>query len=63
MNIEKIKHHITALQEKHRTLDEQIIKLESNGLYEDEELHELKKKRLALKDEITEFEHKIEASL
>lgn len=62
MNVEKIKHHIAALQSKHRNLDEQIEKMESNGLYEDEELHQLKKQRLALRDEITEFEHKIEAS-
>ena len=62
MNIEKIKHHIEALQSKHRILDEQIDKLESNGLYEDEELHRLKKKRLALRDEIVEFENKLEAS-
>lgn len=62
MNIEKIKHHIEALQEKHRILNEQIDKMESTGMYEDEELHQLKKKRLALRDEIVEFENKIEAS-
>ena len=62
MNVDKIKHHIGALQDKHRILDEQIDKMESTGMYEDEELHQLKKKRLALRDEITEFENKIEAS-
>lgn len=59
MNIVKVKHHIEALQTKHRVLDEQINKMESNGLYEDEELHQLKKRRLALKDEITALEHTI----
>ena len=63
MNVDKIKHHIEALQDKHRTLDEQIDKMESTGMYEDEELHRLKKKRLFIRDEITEFQNKIEASL
>ena len=49
---EKLSHHIAHLEIKHRTLDEQIDSLESNGLYEDEELHFLKKKRLSIKDEI-----------
>lgn len=49
---EKLKHHIVHLEDKHRTLDDQINTLESNELYEDEELIFLKKKRLALKDEI-----------
>ena len=62
MNIEKIKHHIEALREKHRILDEQIDLMESVGSYDDADLNYFKKKRLALRDEITEFENKIEAS-
>ena len=62
MHVEKIKHHIDALRTKHSKLDEQIVQMESSGSYEDTELHELKKQRLHLKDEITHFQHQIEAS-
>lgn len=62
MHVEKIKHHIDALRTKHLKLDQQIESMEATGSYEDTELHILKKQRLALKDEITQFEHQIEAS-
>lgn len=62
MHVEKIKHHLDALRTKHSKLDKQIESMESSGSYEDTELHSLKKQRLALKDEITQFEHQIEAS-
>lgn len=59
MNTEKIKHHIDALRVKHRKVDEKVIHMEATGSYEDTELHELKKQRLALKDEITHYEHRL----
>lgn len=57
----KIEHHIDHLEIKHRALDDQIHKMESNGLYEDEEIHQLKKQRLALKDEIEMNKHRLES--
>lgn len=59
MNTEKMKHHIDALQEKHRTLDTQITLMESTGSFDDADLQQFKKQRLALKDEITECENKL----
>lgn len=52
---EKLEHHIAHLQQKHDILDEEISKLES--------LHEnvtnLKKEKLRLKDEIEKFKIKV----
>lgn len=59
MNSEKIKHHIEALRAKHTKLDEQIDHMETSGSFDDNELHDLKKHRLALKDEIAQNEHKL----
>lgn len=58
---EKLMHHIVHLEDKHRTLDEQIDSLESNEMYEDSELSFLKKKRLALRDEIELNKQKLES--
>jgi hypothetical protein len=44
----RIKH----LEEAHTALDKQVDNLEKNGLFEDIRLHELKKQRLILKDQI-----------
>ena len=49
---EKLNHHITHLEDKHRKLDNQINLMESVGNYKDEDLHYFKKQKLALKDEI-----------
>ena len=49
---EKLKHHITHLEEKHRHLDSQIALMERVGNYQDEDIQHFKKQRLALKDEI-----------
>lgn len=52
---EKLIHHIAHLQEKHDILDEQITKLESHH----ENVTELKKEKLHLKDEIEKFKTKV----
>jgi len=49
---EKLNHHINHLQEKHAVLDRQIDLMESNGHFEDADITHLKKKRLAINDEI-----------
>ena len=62
MNTEKIKHHIAALREKHRTLDTQIELIETAGHITplvEVDLHHFKKQRLELKDEIAMNEAKV----
>ena len=58
---EKLEHHISHLQEQHAALDKQIDLMESNGHFTDDELNNLKKKRLSLKDEIEQHKRQIGA--
>ena len=47
--------HFNSMLDKHRDLDQQIMKMEAgdgSGLYEQLEVDALKKKKLALKDEL-----------
>lgn len=48
---EKLQHHISHLQEQHRNLDREITEADCHW-DESIECHNLKKKRLKLKDEI-----------
>lgn len=56
---EKLKHHIAHLQKQHDDLDKQI---QEDYAHHDEDrlIQILKKKKLALKDEIESFKKKIE---
>lgn len=59
MNPEKIQHHIRHLQEYHDDLDKQIEK--DYEQYRDDRLVAvMKKKKLALKDEIEHFKKQLE---
>ena len=60
MTPEKIKHHIAHLQEKHTELDQQIELMEGTGRFEETDINNLKKQRLALRDEIQELKQKLE---
>lgn len=55
---EKLKHHISHLQEQHDDLDKQIQELYEHHT-EDLKVEELKKKKLHLKDEIERFKKKL----
>lgn len=44
---------IAHLTEMHRILDKQVTDLEKSKNFDDQRLHELKKKKLAFKDEIS----------
>ena len=46
------KSRIQTLEESHRLLDKQIIDAEKNGNYSDEQISEMKKRKLMFKDEI-----------
>lgn len=47
--------HIDKLVDEHKALDKEIEKMESRGNFDDLALHELKKRKLQLKDEITKL--------
>ena len=55
---EKLKHHISHLQEQHDALDKQIQELYSHHA-DDFKVEELKKKKLHLKDEIEKSKQQI----
>lgn len=53
---EKLEHHITHLQEKHDDLDKRIaLDMEAEYI-----MRVLKKEKLAIKDEIDRFKHKLD---
>jgi hypothetical protein len=56
---EKLEHHISHLEEQHAALDKQVDLMEQTGNYVDDDIHLLKKKRLALKDEIEQCRRQI----
>jgi uncharacterized protein YdcH (DUF465 family) len=58
MTKEKMQHHITHLQEQHRELDKEITEMDCHW-DESPECHDLKKKRLKLKDEIERCKQKL----
>ena len=51
-----VRNHIKHLKESHRVLDLKISEMEAHPHVDEEHLHELKKQKLRLKDEITRFE-------
>lgn len=59
LNPEKIKHHISHLEEKHTDLNTRIDQMERTGVFDDIELEALKKERLHLKDEIERNKSKL----
>jgi uncharacterized protein YdcH (DUF465 family) len=58
MTKEKMQHHIDHLQEQHRELDKEITEMDCHW-DESPECHDLKKKRLKLKDEIERCKQKL----
>jgi uncharacterized protein YdcH (DUF465 family) len=50
--LEKIKYHISYLEEKHIELDRRIDRMELTGRFTDDELSPMKRERLRIKDEI-----------
>jgi uncharacterized protein YdcH (DUF465 family) len=60
------KNRILHLTESHRLLDNQINEMEKTGNFKDEVLSEMKKRKLAIKDEISrltklQWEHEHES--
>lgn len=57
--IESLKDKITTLQLEHHDLDAAVCRMEESKIFEDEQLHRLKKKKLFLKDQISLLERKL----
>lgn len=55
---EKLQHHISNLEEQHRTLDKEITEADCHW-DESPQCHTLKKKRLKLKDEIESYKKRV----
>ena len=49
---------LAHLEEEHKSLDKKIDVMERTGIYGDDNIHDLKKHRLHLKDEITTLKEK-----
>lgn len=56
---EKIEHHIKHLEEKLEGLKKQVDTMERTGVYDSQDLQNLKKEKLHLKDEIERFKQLI----
>lgn len=65
MNAEKIKRHISHLEEKHHKIDDEIDTAERLGYLNDNgtTITEMKKERLHLRDEIERCRHQLESVL
>ena len=50
-----MQNHINKLTAEHQALDDEIDRMERTGHYDHDALHQLKKKKLALKDEIAKL--------
>jgi hypothetical protein len=57
--IETLKERISALRTEHHDLDAVISRMEESRVFEDEQLHRLKKRKLLLKDQIVMLERRL----
>ena len=55
--IEALRERIGSLRTENHDLDAAISRMEESKIFEDEQLHRLKKKKLLLKDQIVSLEH------
>jgi hypothetical protein len=59
LDIEAIKAKLDALKSEHRELDEAIARLGEGGAFDPVQLQRLKKRKLALKDQIARLESQL----
>lgn len=57
--IEVLREKISSLRTEHHDLDAAIARMEESQIFEDEQLHRLKKRKLLLKDQIVWLERKL----
>lgn len=58
-NERELRDELTRLRTEHRTLDEEISALEAEGAVDQLTIRRLKKKKLAIKDQITTIEDQL----
>jgi hypothetical protein len=58
-NDRELREQLVKLRAEHRELDEEIVALEASGLADQLLIRRLKKKKLALKDQITAIEDQL----
>ncbi len=58
-NEKELREQLASLRTEHRSLDEEIIELEASGSADQLLIKRLKKKKLALKDQITIIEDQL----
>ncbi len=58
-NDRELREQLVSLRAEHRDLDEEIVALEASGLADQLLIRRLKKKKLALKDQITSVEDQL----
>lgn len=58
-NDRELRDQLVKLRTEHRELDEEIVALEASGLADQLLIRRLKKKKLALKDQITSVEDQL----
>ncbi|MEL7047809.1 MAG: DUF465 domain-containing protein [Pseudomonadota bacterium] len=54
-----LREELVQAREAHRTLDEQIVEMETSGAADQLQIKRLKKQKLALKDRITSIEDRL----
>ncbi len=57
--IDSLKAKLAELRSEHRDLDEVIARISENGVYNQLQVQRLKKRKLALKDQITRLENQL----
>ena len=58
--IEALREKIGSLRTEHHDLDAVISRMEESQVFEDEQLHRLKKRKLLLKDQIVSLERRLD---
>jgi hypothetical protein len=58
--IEALREKIGSLRTEHHDLDAAISRMEESQIFEDEQLHRLKKRKLLLKDQIVSLERRLD---
>lgn len=58
-NERELRDELVRLRTEHRTLDDEILALETEGVLDQLTIRRLKKKKLAIKDQITKIEDQL----
>jgi hypothetical protein len=58
-NDRELREELVKLRSEHRVLDDEILALETNGTADQLTIRRLKKKKLALKDQISKLEDQL----